>query len=216
MSKYSKTWGLHQLFSGFELADRNCEYCIWFLLLLYLFSVLISRVKSISTDFYSLFYCCFVTPLSQVRGRVKRSLTGLTPPHTLCACPKPGTCNPVLSLFNCLLLFVFHCFNRVGRLLYFMNCDTFCIFRGLVQLALRCGFRSIVEGRNVTCISLNLSVCSGWLSHGQSCHIFLSLFSSILLDSNMILSAYNSTFSISWVYLGFIDFSDEVFNIQIK
>ena len=51
--------------------------------------------KSISTDFYSLFNCCFVTPLSPVRGRVEISLTGLTPPHTLCACPNPGTCSPV-------------------------------------------------------------------------------------------------------------------------
>ena len=89
--------GSYQLFPGFELVDSNCEYsfevgafcCI-------LFSVLISRVKPISTGFYSLFYCCFVTPLSQVRGRVERSLTGLTPPQTLCACPKPGTCNPVV------------------------------------------------------------------------------------------------------------------------
>ena len=96
--------GSYQLFPGFELADSNCEYsfevgascCVLFYLLLYLFSVLISRVKPISTDFYSLFYRCFVTPLSQVRGRVERSLTGLTPPHTLCACPKPGTCNPVV------------------------------------------------------------------------------------------------------------------------
>ena len=66
---------------------------------------LISRVKSISTDFYSLFYCCFVTPLSQVRGRVEISLTGLTPPHTLCACPKPGTCSPV-DVFVCLFIVI--------------------------------------------------------------------------------------------------------------
>ena len=64
-----------------------------------------------STDFYGLFYCCAVVPLSQVRGRVERSLTGLTPPHTLCACPKPGTCNPevvvVFFIVNFNLVFVF-------------------------------------------------------------------------------------------------------------
>ena len=177
MSKYRKPWGLYQLFSGFELADRNCEYsfevgtfcCILFLLLLYLFSVLISRVKSISTGFYGLFYCCFVTPLSQVRGRVEISLTGLTPPHTLCACPKPGTCSPV-DVFVCLFIVIRFTFShRLGRLLYFMNIDTFCIFRGLLQLALRYGSRSIVEGRYVTCRSLNFVCFFGvWLSHWQS------------------------------------------------
>ena len=151
--------------SGFELADRNCEYsfevgtfcCILFLLLLYLFSVLISRVKSISTDFYSLFYCCFVTPLSQVRGGLR--LTNRLNPATYCV-PVPSQ-EPVvqwMSLFACLLLFVLRCLNRLGRLLYFMNIDTFCIFRGLLQLALRYGSRSIVEGRYVTCRSLNF-VC---------------------------------------------------------
>ena len=63
-----------------------------------------------------------------------------------------------MSLFACLLLFVLRCLNRLGRLLYFMNIDTFCIFRGLLQLALRYGSRSIVEGRYVTCRSLNF-VC---------------------------------------------------------
>ena len=79
-----------------------------------------------------------------------------------------------LSLFNCLLLF-FRCFNRVGRL--FINCDTFCIFRGLLQLALRYGFRSIVEGRNVTSISLNLSVVVGGClmdNHATSSYLYIS------------------------------------------
>ena len=56
------------------------------------------------------------------------------------------------------LLFILHCLNRLGRWLYFMNIDTFCIFQGLLQLALRYGSRSIVEGRFVTCRSLNF-VC---------------------------------------------------------
>ena len=42
-----KTWGLYQLFSGFELADSNCEYsfevgtfcCILFLLFVFVFSI---------------------------------------------------------------------------------------------------------------------------------------------------------------------------------
>ena len=46
------------------------------------------------------FYCCFVTPLSQVRGRVERSPTGLTPPHTNVHVPSQEPVAKWLSFFN--------------------------------------------------------------------------------------------------------------------
>ena len=39
------------------------------------------KCLSISTDWYCVFYCCFVTQFFRIRGRVERSKTGLTPPH---------------------------------------------------------------------------------------------------------------------------------------
>ena len=95
------------------------------------YNVNVLELNPNSTDFYGLFYCCAVPPLSQVRGRVERSQTCLTPPHTLCACPKPGTCSPVVVVvFMFLLLFVLRFFNRLGRLSSFMNSFTFLIFVG--------------------------------------------------------------------------------------
>ena len=108
----------YQLLLDFELAHSKCEYsfevdtscCLWYYSLLGCFLCRSQEFKNLnSTDFYGLFYCCAVVSLSQVRGRVERSLTGLTPPHTVCACPKQGTCNPVVVVVFLLLIVI--CFS---------------------------------------------------------------------------------------------------------
>ena len=79
---------------------------VFFVIVMFLVSI--SRVKSAFNwflRFVFLLCCCTTVPGN---GRVGRPLTGLTPPHTLCACPKPGTCN-WFSLFAHLLLFVLRC-----------------------------------------------------------------------------------------------------------
>ena len=45
-------------------------------------------------------------PMQVKEGRgVERSFTGSTPPHTFCACPKPGTCSSV-DVFVCLFIVI--------------------------------------------------------------------------------------------------------------
>ena len=58
----------------------------------------------------------------------------LTPPHTVCACPKPGTCSPVVVVVCLFIAFVLCCLNILGRRLYFMNADTFCILGAFCRL----------------------------------------------------------------------------------
>ena len=112
---------IYQLLLDFELAHRKCEYsfevdtscCLLYYSFICCFLYQSQELNLNSTDFYGLFNCCAVVPLSQVRGRVERSLTGLTPPHTLCACPKPGTCSSVVVVvFYCSLfmLLIVTCF----------------------------------------------------------------------------------------------------------
>ena len=64
-------------------------------------------------------------------------------------------------------------FIWLGRLLCFMNSFTFCIFGGLLLLPLLWELWFVIEGCNGTCRKLiSTLIYGGWLSHGQSCHIF--------------------------------------------
>ena len=116
-------------------------------------------------------YCYFVTPLSLVRGRVERSRTDLTPPHTNVLVLSQENVVQWLSLFYYLLLiYVHHFCIRLSRLSYFVYIFTLCI-SGLLKLPLFYGLLFIVEGHYWTCRSLNSTVISWWLSHGQSYHL---------------------------------------------
>ena len=133
-----------------------------------MFLVSTSKVKSYTIDFYRLFYCCIVTPLSQARGRVEISQTCLTPPHNLCACPKSGACSlvvVVVFVFLCFFLFFVHYKLAVYCLLWIAS---HFIFWGLLQLTVKCGLLPIIEGFMVTCrclICFDFLVYDGWLSH---------------------------------------------------
>ena len=96
---------------------------------MYFFFVSNWWVEPFSTDLYSLFVCCTVTPLSQVRWRVGFPLTCLTPLHSInvCACSMSGACNSVVDVLIYIFVFRFIFVHKLCRWVSRLNCFTFVI-----------------------------------------------------------------------------------------